>query len=112
MEGLSSEVGTIELFPLTLSWIAVLLFSCPLDKRFEILKSVTKMWKLSAENQMISLGPTGLWHQWLLKYIKCYKQEWLHNAELLCEEVENNFYSSHMRHYVLCWYNVNSIHLS
>jgi hypothetical protein len=95
MEGLNTEVGTIELFPLAFSWIAMLSFFCPLVKRFENPKSVSKMWKLPVENQMILLLPTVLWHQGLLKYVKCHKQKWFYNAELLCEEVENHIYSTH-----------------
>jgi hypothetical protein len=32
--------------------------------------------KLPAENQIILLLPSVLWHQWMRKYFKCYKQVW------------------------------------
>jgi hypothetical protein len=35
---------------------------------------------------MVLLLPNVLWQQSLPKYVKCYKQERFHNAELHCEE--------------------------
>jgi hypothetical protein len=48
--------------------------------------------------KIILLLPTVLWHKIMQKYFKCYKQEWFYNADLLCKEAGNNFYSMHQNY--------------
>jgi hypothetical protein len=84
-------------FPCNLPWTAVLSLFCPLVKRLEYLKGVTKMWTLPAENQMILLVPAVLWHQRMWKYFKCYKQEWFYNVELLFEKMGYNLHTVCMK---------------
>jgi hypothetical protein len=90
MEGLGTEVGNNEysLYPLLKVHASTFL---SFSQKLKYLKSVTKVWNLPAENQMILLLPTAVWHQRMRKYVKCYKQEWFYNAELLCEETGNYF---------------------
>jgi hypothetical protein len=47
---------------------------------------------------MILLLPNILWYQKIQKYVKFYKQEWCYNAELLCEEAGNYFYSTYQNY--------------
>jgi hypothetical protein len=58
--------------------------------------NIWRVWqRCETGQQMVLLLPTVLWHLRMRKYFKCYKQKWLYNAELLCEEVGNSFYSVH-----------------
>jgi hypothetical protein len=47
---------------------------------------------------MILLLPIALWHQKVRKYVKYYKKECFYNAEIVCEEAGNYFYSMHQNY--------------